>query len=179
MRTVFSLILLLLQILAKTSSETIGEKILRKIVQTCGVPTIKNVMRNLTLNPGESARFHCKVDMKCMVSYIHWYHEYSNGSVRLLRTGASAGTPYRYSINKVDVSDTGFYSCVAGNILGESVSSAYLQINRTSSLAPWPWLAVTALSLLFHCCCQHIKTLSTPLLWHNLWGQCPLHPIYL
>ena len=31
MRTVFSLILLLLQILAKTSSETIGEKILRKI----------------------------------------------------------------------------------------------------------------------------------------------------
>merc|ERR1712001_76280 len=163
MRTVFSL---LLQILAKTSEgrpETIGEKILRKIVQTCGVPTIKNVMRNLTLNPGESARFHCKVDMKCMVSYIHWYHEYSNGSVRLLRTGASAGTPYRYSINKVDVSDTGFYSCVAGNILGESVSSAYLEINRTSSLVPWPWLALVVLSLLLQCC-QHITTLNTQLL---------------
>ena len=62
--------------------------------------------------------------------------------------------------SQVDVSDTGFYSCVAGNILGESVSSAYLDINRTSSLAPWPWLAVTALSLLLHCC-QHINTLNT------------------
>ena len=31
-----------------------------------------------SLNP-DNFRFHCKVDMKCMVSYIHWYHEYSNG----------------------------------------------------------------------------------------------------
>ena len=69
---------------------------------------------------------------------------------------------------QVDISDSGFYSCVAGNILGESVSSAYLEINRTSSLVPWPWLVVTALSLLLHCycccCCQHINTLNTPLL---------------
>jgi len=104
MRTIFSLILLLLQIssqlVTRAQSETIGEKIFKKIVQTCGVPTIKNVMRNLTLNPGDRARFHCKVDMKCMVSYIHWYHEMNNGSVRLLRTGASAGTPYSYYINK-------------------------------------------------------------------------------
>ena len=122
------------------------------------MPTIKNVMRNLTLNPGERALFRCKVDMKCMVSYIQWYHEMTNGqlllsfekseitwkmcsfkygeknttilspriscyrvtllrmiffisqslisistagSVRLLRTGATAGTPYSYMINKV------------------------------------------------------------------------------
>merc|ERR1719410_2423787 len=149
MRTAFSLILLLLQILAKTSSETIGEKILRKIVQTCGVPTIKNVMRNLTLNPGERARFDCKVDMKCMVSYIHWYHEMTNGSVRLLRTGASAGTPYSYYINKVSPPDSGFYSCVAGNILGESVSSAYLEISPAPRPAPAPaLLLLLALSLL-------------------------------
>ena len=24
-------------------------------------------------------RFYCKVDMKCMVSYIQWYHEMNNG----------------------------------------------------------------------------------------------------
>ena len=68
-------------------------------------------------------RFYCKVDMKCMVSYIQWYHEMNNGkkhrkkiysmnetrwiyrnfsgSVRLLRTGASAGTPYRYNVYRV------------------------------------------------------------------------------
>ena len=96
----------------------------------------------------------------------------------MLRTGASAGTPYRYSINKVttkrlsevqtnvsittqvEVSDTGFYSCVAGNILGESVSSAYLQINRTSCLTAWPWLALLLLSFLSQLC-QHINTLNT------------------
>ena len=36
-------------------------------------------MRNLTLNPGDRALFRCKVDMKCMVSYIQWYHEMNNG----------------------------------------------------------------------------------------------------
>ena len=25
------------------------------------------------------SRFYCKVDMKCMVSYIQWYHEMNNG----------------------------------------------------------------------------------------------------
>ena len=129
--------------------------------------------------------------MKCMVSYIHWYHEMNNGkwnriaqrilkrllnfswigndfagSVRLLRTGASAGTPYSYYINKVSTvqpsnvkwrilahlnpskyhsskttlvfqvspADSGFYSCVAGNILGESVSTAHLAISLAPSL---------------------------------------------
>ena len=27
-------------------------------------------------------RFYCKVDMKCMVSYIQWYHEMKNGKKR-------------------------------------------------------------------------------------------------
>ena len=61
-----------------------------------------------------------------MVSYIQWYHEMNNGeklrkkisieyekeeidavlkcisgSVRLLRTGATAGTPYRYNVYRV------------------------------------------------------------------------------
>jgi len=134
MRKIFSLILLLLQVSCYVGSETMGEKIFRKIVKTCGVPNIKNVMRNLTLNPGDRARFHCKVDMKCMVSYIHWYHEMNNGSVRLLRTGASAGTPYSYYINKVSSADSGIYSCVAGNILGESVSTAYLEVNLVTRI---------------------------------------------
>merc|ERR1719445_1991206 len=56
------------------------------------------------------------------------------GSVRLLRTGATAGTPYRYNVYRVKPSDSGFYSCVAGNILGESVSTAHLAISLAPSL---------------------------------------------
>ena len=88
--------------------------------------------------------------MKCMVSYIQWYHEMNNGkfnmitlqvmtfqfsgSMTLLRTGATQGTPYRYTVKNVAPNDSGFYSCIAGNILGETVSSAYLQVNGTNSL---------------------------------------------
>ena len=52
---------------------------------------------------------------------------------------------------QVDISDSGFYSCVAGNILGESVSSAYLDINAsTSTLSAWhsAWVGLMAMSLL-------------------------------
>jgi len=134
-------LLLLLSVLRATGQleESIGQKILRKVVKTCGQPKINNVMRNLTLNPGETARFRCSVDMKCMVSYIQWFHEMNNGSMRLLRTGATQGNPYQFTVRRVGPDDAGFYSCVAGNILGDTVSSAYLEIN-SSPRAPLPSL---------------------------------------
>jgi len=146
MRTLPGL-LLLLSVLQATGQveESIGQKILRKVVKTCGQPKINNVMRNLTLNPGETARFRCSVDMKCMVSYIQWYHEMNNGSMRLLRTGATQGNPYGYTVRRVNPNDAGFYSCVAGNILGETVSSAYLEINSSPPQAHVPSLAATLL----------------------------------
>ena len=73
-----------------------------------------------------------------MVSYIQWYHEMNNGekprkkisieyekeeidvlkcisgSVRLLRTGATAGTPYRYNVYRV------FIQLFQQNIQGSS-----------------------------------------------------------
>jgi len=91
-------------------------------------PKINNVMKNLTLNEGDTANFHCSVDMKCMVSYIQWYHEPFNGTLKLLRTGASSGDPYSYFIKDVQPIDEGFYMCVAGNTLGETTSLATLEI---------------------------------------------------
>jgi len=144
--TIFSL-LVIFTIIVQIEAESVGEKIFRKIVQTCGQPRINNIMRNLTLNPGDTARFRCTVDMKCMVSYIQWHHEMNNGSVRLLRTGATQGTPYRYIIRRVTPQDSGFYSCAAGNILGETVSSAYLQISGAPSLNPCRKLLLAAFTI--------------------------------
>lgn len=143
-------LLLLLSVLRATGQveESLGQKIFRKVVKTCGQPKINNVMRNLTLNPGETARFRCSVDMKCMVSYIQWFHEMNNGSMRLLRTGATQGNPYGYTVRRVESGDAGFYSCVAGNILGETVSSAYLAINGSPPPAgPPPLLAILLIGL--------------------------------
>lgn len=133
--------------------ESVGEKIMKKIASaleksviragnTCGLPKINNVMKNLTLNEGDTARFQCSVDMKCMVSYIQWYHQPFNDTPKLLRTGASSGNPYSYVIKDVSSQSEGFYSCVAGNTLGETIITAYLEIAGAASLG-------SSLSVLF------------------------------
>ena len=55
-------------------------------------------------------------------------------SSTLLRRGTDPGDPYSYTIYNVDTEDTGLYSCVAGNILGESNHVAFLQVNSDHML---------------------------------------------
>jgi len=140
--------------------ETVADRIMKKIASafeksvqragnTCGLPKIHNVMKNLTLREGDTARFSCNVDMKCMVSYIQWYHQEfdDNSTSTLLRTGADMGDPYSFIIKDVSYSDEGFYSCVAGNTLGETVSSAFLQISTATihTLDIWSGLSVVSI----------------------------------
>ena len=40
--------------------------------------------------------FRCTIDMKCVVSYIQWYHEYNNGTMRLLRVSLGLLHIYLY-----------------------------------------------------------------------------------
>ena len=54
------------------------------------------------------------------------------------------------------VRDSGFYSCVAGNILGESVSTAYLEINQAGLVVGGSWVVVVASILLQ--CSHHINS---------------------
>merc|ERR1719350_813098 len=120
--------------------EEVGERILNKIknglkhtvmnVKMCGLPRITHAPKNLTLETGGIARFRCNVDMTCIVSYIEWYRHGDNGSMRILRTGTDPGDPYSYTLTRVEPEDTGLYSCVAGNILGETVETAYLLVNK-------------------------------------------------
>merc|ERR1712029_1237847 len=94
-----------------------------KNVKVCGLPNILQPPENLTLDTGATAKFLCTVDMTCMVSYVEWYKHNDNESLVLLRRGTDPGDPYSYTINSVDVEDTGLYSCVAGNILGRLSTS--------------------------------------------------------
>merc|ERR1712002_680085 len=104
-------------------------------------------MKNLTLDLGKTATFECSVDMQCLVSYIHWYHQMDNGSQKLLTKGSGfSGNPYAYVIQDVSHDDEGFYQCMAGNILGETVSQAYLQISRASLCGALPLLVPLLLS---------------------------------
>lgn len=134
MRTVrFYLFLVFLSLISQTMAgiiESVKEKFQTFVekTHTCGMPKITNVMRNRTLQAGDVAKFRCTVDMKCMVSYIHWYHEMENGTEVLLRTAADSGDPYTYKIDNVDWSHEGFYTCRAGNFLGDTEISAYLEV---------------------------------------------------
>merc|ERR1712025_1489642 len=120
--------------------EKMGERILEKIknglthtvmnVKVCGLPRITHAPKNLTLETGGIAKFRCTVDMTCIVSYIEWYKHGYNDSREILRTGTDPGDPYSYTLTNVDQYDTGLYSCVAGNILGETTETAYLLVNH-------------------------------------------------
>ena len=45
----------------------------------CGLPNIFEPPKNMTLGPGDRAKFYCTVDMTCMVSYVEWYKQTDNG----------------------------------------------------------------------------------------------------
>ncbi|XP_023325604.1 fibroblast growth factor receptor isoform X2 [Eurytemora carolleeae] len=142
-------LVLLFHLLGCIQGASIGEGIMKKIVKTCGRPEINNVMQNLTLKPGDTASFRCTVDMKCLVSYIQWYHEMNNGTMRLLRTARTHGNPYQFRIVDVSDMDEGFYTCIAGNIMGETVSSAYLEVSFAPNLNQSNLLLLLLLLLLF------------------------------
>jgi len=103
---------------------------------------------NLTLDTGATAKFLCTVDMTCMVSYVEWYKHNDNESLVLLRRGTDPGDPYSYTISDVDTDDTGLYSCLAGNILGETVHTAYLLVNNCNMLVSNAIIVMLSLILL-------------------------------
>ena len=73
-----------------------------------------------TRNPGESVHFRCQIDMsKCMVGFIHWYHDSLDGEERRKVATARTGDPHTHQIERVNPRHEGLYTCVVGN--GRSV----------------------------------------------------------
>ena len=65
-----------------------------------------------------------------------------------MRRGTDPGNPYSYRIESVGPEDSGLYTCLAGNILGETKHSAYLSVSSGPSLTrPGPSLLLFYLSL--------------------------------
>jgi len=102
---------------------------IRKIVEpkTCtGLPRINGVMENITANLGDKVQFHCDVDYKCLVNSIRWYHTTPDNYTT---TQIKVGDRHVHTINMVQEDDEGSYSCVAENVLGQTVMVAYLNVN--------------------------------------------------
>lgn len=114
------------------SSESLVDKILK--IKTCGPPQIQNAMMNQTVRPGEQASFKCQIDMSCIVAFIEWYHDMTNGTSTKIKT-ARSGDPHTHIIQRVEPTHEGLYTCVAGNVLGKAEASAYLAVDSGSSSA--------------------------------------------
>lgn len=108
---------------------------IRKIVEpkTCtGLPTINGVMENITANLGDKVQFHCDVDYSCLVNSIRWYHTTPDNETT---TQIKVGDRHVHTIHRVQEDDEGSYSCVAENVLGQTVITAYLDVNHSQMLS--------------------------------------------
>ena len=56
---------------------------------------------------------------KCMVGFIHWYHDSLDGEERRKVATARTGDPHTHQIERVNPRHEGLYTCVVGN--GKSV----------------------------------------------------------
>ncbi len=71
----------------------------------------------------------------------------------MLQTASSSGDPHVHIIREVKATDSGLYTCIAGNVLGQATASAYLEVNRaatSTSTQLWTTLMLTMLPALYH-----------------------------
>jgi hypothetical protein len=47
------------------------------------------------------------VDTRCVIQYLHWYHEDIYGEKRLLKTSKNSNDPYLHTIKGVEDTDLG------------------------------------------------------------------------
>ena len=64
-----------------------------------------------------------------------------------MRRGTDPGDPYSYRIESVGPEDSGLYTCLAGNILGETKQSAYLSVSSGPSLTLSTFLLLFSVQL--------------------------------
>ena len=62
------------------------------------------------------------------------------GTFELLQKATDPGNPYFLKIEGVAKHHTGLYSCVAGNPLGETIETAFLQVNKGESISRYSYL---------------------------------------
>ena len=90
------------------------------------------------------------------------------------QTASSSGDPHTHNIKKVAATDEGLYTCVAGNVLGQAVASAYLEVNsanRPFALTPAKLLVQTTKHIQMH----PFSTATTLLVLSTIYAQINRH----
>lgn len=133
-RVPWNVILFQLTILVSMGSKTVAGLIPEFLsYKTCAdaPPSFSGCMSNVTADLGERVVLNCQVDPRCVIQYLHWYHEPLVGDKRLLKTGKSSNDPYVHTINRVEEHNFGRYMCVIANVAGETECSAFLAIRSS------------------------------------------------
>ncbi|TRY70216.1 hypothetical protein TCAL_17251 [Tigriopus californicus] len=152
----WSILLFQLTILVSMGSKTVAGLIPEFLsYKTCAdaPPSFSGCMSNVTADLGERVVLNCQVDPRCVIQYLHWYHEPMVGDKRLLKTGKSSNDPYVQTINRVEEHNFGRYICVIANVAGETECSAYLAIRSSSRIV------TLSLSLFMGCAILSISTM--------------------
>ena len=76
-----------------------------------------------------------QVDPRCVIQYLHWYHEDIYGEKRLLKTSKNSNDPYLHTIYDLKDTDLGRYICIIENVVGKTECTAYLSV-RSGATAP-------------------------------------------
>ena len=90
------------------------------------------------------------------------------------QTASSSGDPHTHNIKKVAATDEGLYTCVAGNVLGQAVASAYLEVNsanRPFALTPAKLFVQTTKHIQMH----PFSTATTLLVLSTIYAQINRH----
>ncbi len=80
-----------------------------------------------------------QIDPRCLVQYVHWYHEPLDGPEKdkrvLFKTAGDPGEPYVHTIASVHRAHLGKYTCEIANVVGVTKCTAHLSVRDGADMA--------------------------------------------
>ncbi|KAK9496951.1 hypothetical protein O3M35_012851 [Rhynocoris fuscipes] len=103
-------------------------------------PILTQAPKNQTLLIGTSGEFWCKV-LSDLHPHVRWFKGFINSNTtnydNLVKAGNDDKDPEKLELHNVTHEDEGWYTCIAGNSLGLTYSSAYLHVIDEAEQVPF------------------------------------------